>query len=82
MHSHYICIISSLYQTMEFYKVLKSRRSILRISQEDLAEISEISLSTIKNIERGKGNPSLKTIEKICEVLGLEICLNVKKTTS
>ena len=77
-----ICIISSLYQTMEFYKVLKSRRSILRISQENLAEISEISLSTIKNIEREKGNPSLKTIEKICEVLGLEICLNVKKTTS
>lgn len=77
-----ICIISSLYQTMEFYKVLKSRRSILRISQENLAEISEISLSTIKNIERGKGNPSLKTIEKIREVLGLEICLNVKKTTS
>lgn len=67
---------------MEFHKVLKSRRSILRISQEDLAEISEISLSTIKNIEREKGNPSLKTIEKICEVLGLEICLNVKKTTS
>ena len=52
---------------MEFYKVLKSRRSILRISQEDLAEISEISLSTIKNIEREKGNPSLKTIEKITE---------------
>ena len=67
---------------MEFYKVLKSRRSILRISQEDLAEISEISLSTIKNIGREKGNPSLKTIEKIFEVLGLEICLNVKKTTS
>ena len=67
---------------MEFYKVLKSRRSILRISQEDLAERSEISLSTIKNIEREKGNPSLKTIEKICEELGLEICLNVKKTTS
>ncbi|UVP48203.1 helix-turn-helix transcriptional regulator [Bacteroides fragilis] len=64
---------------MESYKVLKNRRSILRISQEDLAEISEISLSTIKNIERGKGNSSLKTIEKICEVLGLEICLNVKK---
>lgn len=47
---------------MEFYKVLKSRRSILRISQEDLAEISEISLSTIKNIEREKGNPSLELV--------------------
>lgn len=66
---------------MDIKYTLKSRRSILQISQRDLAEIADVSLATIKDIERGKGNPSLKTIEKICEVLGLEISLNVKNTT-
>ncbi len=65
---------------MNIKEILKNRRSFLQISQEDLAEISEVSLATIKNIERGQGNPSLKTIEKICEVLGLELSVNVKKT--
>lgn len=64
---------------MDIKHILKSRRSFLQISQQDLADIAEISLATIKDIERGKGNPSLKTIEKICEVLGLEININVKK---
>ena len=67
---------------MDIKEVLKERRSFLQISQQDLAEIAEISLATIKDIERGKGNPSLKTIEKICEVLGLEISLNVKIVTA
>lgn len=65
---------------MNIKDILKERLSFLQISQEDLAEISEVNLATIKNIERGQGNPSLKTIEKICEVLGLELSANVKKT--
>lgn len=67
---------------MDIKEVLKERRNFLQISQQDLAGIAEISLATIKDIERGKGNPSLKTIEKICEVLGLEINLNVKIVTA
>lgn len=67
---------------MDIKEVLKERRSFLQISQQDLAGIAEISLATIKDIERGKGNLSLKTIEKICEVLGLEISLNVKIVTA
>ena len=32
----------------------------------------------IKNIERGKGNPSIETLEKLFEVLGMEIVFKVK----
>lgn len=53
---------------------------MLQISQQDLAEMAEVSLATVKDIERGKGNPSLKTIEKLCEVLGLEFSLTIRKT--
>ena len=60
--------------------IISTRRKLLGINQDDLAKIAEVSIATVKDIERGKGNPSLKTLEKICEVLGLEIKLEVRKT--
>lgn len=64
---------------MNIAKDIKERRSQLGILQQDLAEISEVSLATIKDIERGKGNPSLTTLEKIVDVLGMEIVLQIKQ---
>lgn len=49
------------------------RRKVLGITQEDLAEMAEVGLSTVKDIERGKGNPSLETINKLLDVLGMEM---------
>lgn len=63
---------------MDIGVVIKQHRATLGISQTDLAEISEVSLATIKDIERGKGNPSLSTIEKIADTLGLELRLEQK----
>ena len=65
---------------MTIGEVLKQRRSELGLSQLDLAEMAEVGLSTIKDIERGKGNPSLHTLEKIMEVLGLEIQYGIRQT--
>lgn len=59
-------------------KTVKARRKELGISQVDLAEMSGISLATIKNIERGKGNPSYETIVRIMDVLGMEINFTVR----
>lgn len=58
--------------------VIKKRRKELDISQLDLAEMSGISLATVKNIERGKGNPSYETILRIMEVLGIEISFSIR----
>jgi len=60
---------------------MKERRGFLRISQQDLAEMADVGLATVKDIERGKANPSLLTIEKICEVLGLEMTFKVKQNS-
>lgn len=65
---------------MELKEIMKSRRTYLKISQQDLAELSGISLSTIKDIERGKGNPSLSTASQILDVLGMEIEYKVRQT--
>ena len=65
---------------MELNDIMKERREKLLLSQSDLAEMPGVSLATIKDIERGKGNPSLQTIHKILDVLGLEISYNIRQT--
>lgn len=65
---------------MELNEVIKSRRKVLAIYQLDLAEMAEVSLATVKDIERGKGNPSLSTVNKLLGVLGLEMDFKIRKT--
>lgn len=65
---------------MELNEVIKSRRKVLAISQLDLAEMAEVSLATVKDIERGKGTPSLSTVNKLLGVLGLEMDFKIRKT--
>ena len=60
---------------MNLREVIKERRSVLGISQIDLAEMAGISLA---NIERGAGNPSMKTVMRIIEVLGLEMEFRIR----
>ncbi len=51
---------------------------MLGLTQQDLADYTGLSLRIIKSIEAGKGNPSIATLGKIAEVLGLEIEMKVK----
>lgn len=60
-------------------KQIKERRKILRITQSDLAELSGISINTLYKIERGQTNPTLKLLNQIAKVLGMEFKLLVKK---
>lgn len=60
--------------------MIKSRRKTLAISQSDLAEMAGVGLATVKDIERKKGNPSMSTVLKIFEVLGMEIVFRVRQT--
>ena len=71
---------SLLCHTMELKDVMKQRREILSLTQQDLAEMAQVGLATIKDIERGKGNPALNTVKKILEVLGIEIDYKVRQT--
>lgn len=58
---------------MDLQSTIRTRRKALKISQKDLAQMAEVGLATVKDIERGKSNPSLATITRLLEVLGLEI---------
>ena len=65
---------------MSLQSTVKTRRKALRISQEDLAQMAEVGLATVKDIERGKANPSLATITRLLDVLGLEISFVERET--
>ena len=65
---------------MELKDIMKQRREFLSLTQQDLADMAEVGVATIKDIERGKGNPALNTIKKILEVLGIEIEYKIRKT--
>ena len=43
-----------------------------------MSDYTGLSVRIIKSIENGKGNPSLKTLEKIADILGMEIVMKVK----
>ena len=53
---------------------------MLGISQQDLSDYSGVGISTIKDLERGVGNPSLQTLQKILDVVGMEMVFQVKQT--
>ena len=62
----------------ELIKTIKERRVALKVTQEGLAELSGVGLRTLKQFESGKGNPTLTTLHKISDVLGMEVCLEIK----
>ena len=68
--------------TLSIINQIKERRKVLAISQETLADISGVGLRTLKQFESGKGNPTLETLQKLCDALGLEIKLEVKTIES
>ena len=65
---------------MDLGKTLKERRALLGISQQDLADYSGVGISTVKDIERGVSNPSMETLRKVLDVVGMEMVLQVKQT--
>ena len=71
---------TATYCRMEIFDILKERRIFLKITQEELADITGVSPRTIGNIEQGKGNPSFSTMNRIAYALGMEITAIIRKT--
>lgn len=59
-------------------KTIKNRRKELSITQPNLAELAKVSTNTLYKLERGQGNPSFEVLNKLAEVLGMELSLRVK----
>ena len=63
----------------EMCQKIKERRHTLGITQPDLAEMAGISKNTLYKIETGQANPTFKVLNKIADILGMEITMTIKK---
>lgn len=63
-------------------EIIKKRRVILNITQQELADYSGVSLRMIVALENNKANPSLRVLESIASVLGMVITMTVKTIES
>ncbi|MEQ1625337.1 MAG: helix-turn-helix domain-containing protein [Sediminibacterium sp.] len=66
-------------EAFEMGQIIAKRRIDLRLDQQDLAEMSGITIKTLYLIEKGTGNPSLNTLNKVLNLLGLTIQVEIKK---
>ena len=72
-------IIFTLMNIGEIADYIVRRRKTLKISQRELAELSGISLHSLSNLESGKGNPTLESLLKVADTLGVTITAGVNR---
>jgi len=58
--------------------IIRKRRASLEIDQRTLSEISKTAVHTLSNIEAGKGNPTVATLDRVLSALGMELRIQVK----
>lgn len=66
---------------MHLIDIIKNRRENLNVTQEMLADLSGVGLRTLKQFESGKGNPTLETLSKLGDALGVELTFIVKNVS-
>ncbi len=75
----YFCLENHIIMLIELLgETIKNRRKELGITQPHLAELAKVSTNTLYKLERGQGNPSFEVLNKLAEVLGMEITMEVK----
>lgn len=52
---------------------VRQHRTLVRLSQEELAERAGLDRTYISGIERGRRNPSLRNLQNIAEALGVDL---------
>jgi len=62
----------------EIGQKIKQRRKIMAMPQTQLSNYTGLSVVTLSQIESGKANPSLDTLNEIFHFLNLEILIVVK----
>ncbi len=71
--------IGIIMRSDEIINKLVNRRLHLSVTQKHLAQLSGVSLRAINKIENKQSSPTINTLEKLSDVLGLELRLEIKK---
>jgi transcriptional regulator with XRE-family HTH domain len=70
----------SLINTAELGKAIKRRRDDLKLSLRDVADLIEVSASTLSRIENGTGRPDTDNIARITQWLQMPVDRLMTKT--
>ena len=62
-------------EDFSFSRIIKKERKERKMTQEDLATLSGVSIATIRGIEQGNVSPNVSTLNKIFKLFNLEICV-------
>ena len=54
-------------------KAIKRERVVKKYDLQDMFALTDLSIATISKLENFKGNPSLSTLVKMCDALGMDI---------
>ena len=59
-------------------KIIQERRVYLNLTQKDVAEMAGITFKSISEIELGIRNPTINTLNRVLDVLGLDLSVQIK----
>lgn len=63
--------------SQEIGSFIRERRQFLGVDQRSLGELAGVAVHTLSDIESGKGNPTVAVLNKILDVLGMELIVKV-----
>ena len=56
-------------------RAIVAARKLEGLDQQSVAELSQISMRTLSDLERGTGNPTLASLMKVIGTLGLRLVI-------
>ncbi len=65
---------------LELGQQIRLRRRDLRLGQEDLSDLSGVSVRFIRDLEHGKASVRLDKLQAVLDALGLELQASVRST--
>lgn len=57
--------------------LIKERRKEFSITQRTLAELAEVNINTLTQMERGEGNPTVRTLERVLNIIGMTLTAKI-----
>lgn len=57
--------------------LIKERRKEFGITQRTLAELAEVNINTLTQMERGEGNPTVRTLERVLNIIGMTLTAKI-----
>ena len=59
----------------EIHQIISRQRFKLRLTQQEVAELSGVSVRLLRELEAGRANPGLRQLQKLAAVLNLTLTL-------